>query len=170
MFRQVAFVSLVCFGLAGCDVFESPKTEIEQQYLAQHPQLRQAIDAIRTQGVDAVAKTAEQGSVAACVAENLANDPLGSLATVEGALQESANLTDLLASINELTSQEITLEQIPDLLRQGADTLNYVRTLLQEYELVELKTQAQLLVQNTQQKSADIGSHLRQVIGQCEQP
>ncbi|WP_462174398.1 hypothetical protein [Pseudoalteromonas xiamenensis] len=168
MKHRLLLASGCLLALSGCDVFQTANNKLEQQYLDQHPELQAAISTIRENGLNAVAKTAEKGSVASCVATKLESDPLGSLATVEGALQDSANLTDLFSAIAELSSQEISLDQIPNLLRQGAETLNYLRTLLSQYELAELKTKVTDFVDHTQIQSADVGSHLRNLIAQCE--
>ncbi|MFC3033747.1 hypothetical protein ACFOEE_14580 [Pseudoalteromonas fenneropenaei] len=154
--------------LSGCDVIVSNKSQLETQYLEQHQELQTVISEIRAKGLDAVAKTAEQGTLAACVANKLDADPMGALIEVEGALQDSANLSELVANIADLSNQEISLEQLPNLLRQGADTVSYLRTLLAQYDLAELKAQAAALLADTQNKSADIGSHLRQIIDTCK--
>ncbi|MCF6435959.1 hypothetical protein [Pseudoalteromonas sp. MMG022] len=159
--------TLWCLSLSGCDLFENSKVAIEQQYLAQHQELQRAVEGIRQQGLNTFSASAEKGSVAACVAKQLEMDPMGSLIVVEGALQDSANLADLINTIENLTEQEVNLESIPNLLRQGADTLSYLRTLLSTYELQDLQQQAHELLLDGQTQSQNIGEHLRGLVEQC---
>ncbi|WP_105167040.1 hypothetical protein [Pseudoalteromonas sp. T1lg23B] len=167
MHKPFLFPVILCFTLSGCDFFNDSKVTVEQQYLAQHQELKQAVEGIRQQGLDAFSATVEKGSVAACVTKQLEMDPMGELIAVEGALQDSANLADLINTIEGLTDQEISLERIPDLLRQGADTLNYLRTLLNSYELSDLQKQAHQLLEDGQTQSQNIGQHLRSLVEQC---
>ncbi|AQS39619.1 hypothetical protein Sps_04534 [Shewanella psychrophila] len=52
--------------LSGCGFFESDdKQQLEQAWLAKDQQLAEVIEQIRTQGVDAVAASAQVGSVSA---------------------------------------------------------------------------------------------------------
>jgi hypothetical protein len=168
MIKKILIVSALSLSLTACDFFESSKARVEQQYLAENVELKQAIETIREQGLSVVAQSAEQGDFAACVAKQLNGDPMGALIEVEGALQDSANLSDLLNTISGLTEQEISLESIPQLLQQGADTVNYLRTLLGQYDLAELKTQVTELVENGHTKSQDIGQHLRGLVENCQ--
>ncbi|TMP65010.1 hypothetical protein CWC05_24240, partial [Pseudoalteromonas ruthenica] len=87
---------------------------------------------------------------------------------VEGALQDSADLSKLAETIGGLSNQEISLENIPKLLQQGADTVNYLRTLLGEYDLSELQDKVSHLLQDGQSQSQDIGEHLRGLVEQCQ--
>ena len=168
MKKTLTLAALLTVSLFGCDVFESSKAQIEQQYLSENQELKTAIDAIREQGLQAVATSAENGSVAACVAKNLDSDPMGALIEVEGALQDSADLAGLVETINSLTEQELSLETIGKLLQHGAETVDYLKTLLSQYELSELQTQLTHLLEQGQNKTQDVGQHLRELIEQCK--
>ncbi|TMP82857.1 hypothetical protein CWB73_03220 [Pseudoalteromonas phenolica] len=168
MKKTLTLAALLTVSLFGCDVFESSKAQIEQQYLSENQELKAAIDAIREQGLQAVATSAESGSVAACVAKNLDSDPMGALIEVEGALQDSADLAGLVETINSLTEQELSLETIGKLLQHGAETVDYLKTLLSQYELSELQTQLTHLLEQGQNKTQDVGQHLRELIEQCK--
>ncbi|CAH9059736.1 hypothetical protein PSECIP111951_03052 [Pseudoalteromonas holothuriae] len=168
MQKALIFSSFLCLNVTGCDVFESSKSQIEAQYLSQHQELKTAIETIREHGLDNISATAKSGSVAACVATQLEGDPMGALIAVEGALQDSVSLENFASTIESLSEQEISLESIPQLLRQGADTVNYLRTLLSNYELSELQQQSKQLMQDSYNKSQSIGEHLRMLIEQCE--
>ena len=168
MKKTLTLAALLTVSLFGCDVFESSKAQIEQQYLSENQELKAAIDAIREQGLQAVATSAENGSVAACVAKNLDSDPMGALIEVEGALQDSADLAGLVETINSLTKQELSLETIGKLLQHGAETVDYLKTLLSQYELSELQTQLTHLLEQGQNKTQDVGQHLRELIEQCK--
>ncbi|TMN86613.1 hypothetical protein CWB72_19245 [Pseudoalteromonas phenolica] len=168
MKKTLTLAALLTVSLFGCDVFESSKAQIEQQYLSENQELKAAIDAIREQGLQAVATSAENGSVAACVAKNLDSDPMGALIEVEGALQDSADLAGLVETINSLTEQELSLETIGKLLQHGAETVDYLKTLLSQYELSELQTQLTHLLEQGQNKTQDVGQHLRELIEQCK--
>ena len=168
MKKTLTLAALLTVSLFGCDVFESSKAQIEQQYLSENQELKAAIDAIREQGLQAVATSAENGSVAACVAKNLDSDPMGALIEVEGALQDSADLAGLVVTINSLTEQELSLETIGKLLQHGAETVDYLKTLLSQYELSELQTQLTHLLEQGQNKTQDVGQHLRELIEQCK--
>lgn len=168
MKKTLTLAALLTVSLFGCDVFESSKAQIEQQYLSENQELKTAIDAIREQGLQAVATSAESGSVAACVAKNLDSDPMGALIEVEGALQDSADLAGLVETINSLTKQELSLETIGKLLQHGAETVDYLKTLLSQYELSELQTQLTHLLEQGQNKTQDVGQHLRELIEQCK--
>ncbi|CAM4010184.1 hypothetical protein [Pseudoalteromonas byunsanensis] len=167
MQKSFIFPALLCVSLSGCDFFVDSKVKVEQQYLAQHQELKQAVEDIREQGLDAVSAAAEKGSVAACVTKQLEMDPMGKLIAVEGALQDSANLAALINTIEDLTAQELSLESIPGLLRQGSDTLSYLRTLLSTYELSDLQQQTHQLLKDGKTQSQNIGEHLRNLIEQC---
>jgi hypothetical protein len=168
MKKTLLFIGVFTASLSGCDVFENSKTQIEQQYLSENQELKAAIETIREQGLEAVAASAEKGSVAACVAKNLDADPMGALVEVEGALQDSADLAGLVETINSLTEQELSIETIGQLLQHGADTVDYLKTLLSEYELSELQTQLTSLLEQGQNKTQDVGQHLRELIEQCQ--
>ncbi|MEI5639245.1 MULTISPECIES: hypothetical protein [unclassified Pseudoalteromonas] len=168
MIKQTFFALLVTAAATGCDALQDSKAQLEQDYLSQHQQLQQAITQIREQGIASVKASAETGSVAACVAKQLDADPMGALATVEGALQDNANLGDILAAVENLSTQEISLDQLPELIQQGADTVRYLKTLLSEYDLSELKQQAADLLATGEAKSEDVGAHLRTLIESCQ--
>ncbi|WP_404390606.1 hypothetical protein [Pseudoalteromonas phenolica] len=168
MKKTLLFIGVFTASLSGCDVFENSKAQIEQQYLSENQELKAAIETIREQGLEAVAASAEKGSVAACVAKNLDADPMGALVEVEGALQDSADLAGLVETINSLTEQELSIETIGQLLQHGADTVDYLKTLLSEYELSELQSQLTSLLEQGQNKTQDVGQHLRELIEQCQ--
>lgn len=168
MKKTLLFIGVFTASLSGCDVFENSKAQIEQQYLSENQELKAAIETIREQGLEAVAASAEKGSVAACVAKNLDADPMGALVEVEGALQDSADLAGLVETINSLTEQELSIETIGQLLQHGADTVDYLKTLLSEYELSELQSQLTSLLEQGQNKTQDVGQHLRELIEQCK--
>jgi hypothetical protein len=168
MKKALFFAGIFTVSLTGCDVFESSKAQIEQQYLSENQELKAAIEAIREQGLQAVAASAEKGSIAACVATSLDADPMGALVEVEGALQDSADLAGLVDTINNLSEQELSLETIGQLLQNGAETVDYLKTLLGEYELAELQTQLTNLLEQGQNKTQDVGQHLRELIEQCQ--
>ena len=168
MKKTLLFIGVFTASLSGCDVFENSKAQIEQQYLSENQELKAVIETIREQGLEAVAASAEKGSVAACVAKNLDADPMGALVEVEGALQDSADLAGLVETINSLTEQELSIETIGQLLQHGAETVDYLKTLLSEYELSELQTQLTSLLEQGQNKTQDVGQHLRELIEQCQ--
>jgi phosphoribosylformylglycinamidine (FGAM) synthase-like enzyme len=168
MKKTLTLAALLTVSLFGCDVFESSKAQIEQQYLSENQELKAAIDAIREQGLQTVATSAESGSVAACVTKNLKSDPMGALIEVESVLQDSAGLEGLVETINSLTEQELSLETIGKLIQHGAEKAEYLKTLLSQYELSELQTQLTHLLEQGQKKSQDIGQHLRELIEICK--
>ncbi|MBD1581463.1 hypothetical protein [Pseudoalteromonas sp. S16_S37] len=160
--------TLLCFGTAGCDLFEHSKSQVEEHYLSQHQGLKTAIEKIREQGLESTLMTAKEGSMLACVARNIERDPFGPLITVEGSLQESAKLIDFSETIDSLTEQELSFESLPQIIRLETDTLNYLSTLLDSYDLRTLQHQTSVLMQNGLDKSQDLGSHLRGLVEQCE--
>jgi hypothetical protein len=165
--KKVFFISsFLLLSLTGCDVFESSKNTIEQEYLSQNSDLKQIIKDIREQGLSAYKTTTQQGSMAACVAKQLDADPMGALIEVEGVLKDSADLSTLAKTIESLPDQSLSLDSIPNLLQQGADTVNYLRTLLSEYDLSELQEKIGQSIDSGQ--SQDIGAHLRGLVEQCQ--
>lgn len=154
--------------LTACDVFEDSKNAVEQQYLSEHQAISEVITQIRAHGLNAIETGKASSSVAQCIVSKLEADPMGRLIELEGTLQESANIADLINSMSQLTEQEISLASIPDLLNQGANTLSYLRHLLKTYELTELKAQISELLDEGKNTSQDIGAHLRGIIEQCE--
>lgn len=169
MLKKTLLVTLISGSLlTGCDSFEDPKAKLEQAYLAEHQELEAVVSQIREQGLNAVAKTAETGSLAACVAGKLDADPMGALVEIEGALQESVDLAQLVESISQLSEQEITLNNLSDMLQQGTDALAYVKHLLENSSVNELKQQLSDSLNNAQSTSQDIGSMLRSHLESCE--
>ncbi|WP_052262699.1 hypothetical protein [Pseudoalteromonas luteoviolacea] len=167
MKRIAILLGLSAFFTTGCDVFENSKAQIEAQYLAENQELQAVIEQIREQGLEAMAKSAQAGTMASCVASKLDGDPMGALVEVEGALQDGASVAELANSIASLTDQEISLESIPELLKAGAETVTYLKTLLSTYDLAELQTQFSTMLEQGQTKTEDIGTHLRGLIEQC---
>ena len=111
------------------------KQQLEQAWLAKDQQLQQAVEQIRTQGLEAVASGAEAGTVASCVATTLVADPVGRLISVEGALVESAKVSQLLADLQQVMEQDVSLEQMAGLLQRGADAAVYAKTLIEQHRL-----------------------------------
>ncbi len=81
-------------------------------------QLATVVQQIRERGLDTVLAQAEAGSVSACVATKLNADPLGKLISVEGALAESAKVTQLLADLEQLLQQDFSFEQLATTLEK----------------------------------------------------
>jgi hydroxymethylpyrimidine pyrophosphatase-like HAD family hydrolase len=168
---QQFFVPLgLAFSLSGCDFLgEDLKAKQEQEWLAQHQQLNAAVKLIREQGLDTVVATAEAGSVAACVASKLAADPVGQLVTVEGALVETAKITQLVADVQQLLEQEIDLMQVSNLLKQGAELATYASTLLTQQGLEQaLATLKQMALESQGIAQENLGGHLQKVMESCE--
>ena len=90
------------------------------------------------------------------------------LIEVEGALQDSIDLSELLATLSNLSEQELSLESLPDLIRQGTDAITYVKHMLSQYDASEIQQQANELISNGQTKTKDLGEHLRSLVEQCE--
>jgi len=168
---QKLFIPLgLAFSLSGCDFLgDNAKVKLEQEWLAQHRQLDDVVKLIREQGLDTVVATAEAGSVAACVASKLAADPVGQLVTVEGALVETAKITQLLADVQQLLEQEIDLMQLSNLLKQGAELTTYASTLLSQQGLEQaLATLKQMALQSQGLAQENLGGHLQGVMESCE--
>ena len=108
MIKQTWFALLVTAAVTGCDALQDSKAQLEEDYLSQHQQLQHAIEQIREQGIASVKASAETGSVAACVASQLDADPMGALATVEGALQDNANLGDIFWRWKTIDARDLT--------------------------------------------------------------
>ena len=168
MKKRYLLISSLAFVLSACDVVEDPKKALERQYFSEHQALQQVIEDIRSEGLSAVKQGAEAGSVAACVATKLDADPMGALIEVEGALQDSIDLSELLATLSNLSEQELSLESLPDLIRQGTDAITYVKHMLSQYDASEIQQQANELISNGQTKTKDLGEHLRSLVEQCE--
>lgn len=154
--------------LTACDLAEDPKKALERQYFAEHQELQEVIEAIRAQGIEAVKQGSEAGSVAACVAGKLDADPMGALVEVEGALQDSMDLSQFIETLSNLSEQELSLESLPDLIRQGGDVLTYVKHMLSQYDVAEIQQQTSELIANGKTKTQDLGQHLRSLVEQCE--
>ncbi len=156
--------------LGGCGYFGADeKQQLEQAWLAKEPQLQQVVEQIRSQGLDVVAKSAAAGSVSACVAEKLTQDPLGKLVNVEGALVESAQVAALLGDLQKLMEQEIGFDQVASLLQKGVDVAAYAKSLVEqqgvEQAMQSLKDMALASEQFAQQ---DLGAHFQQLLAQCK--
>ncbi|MFY8350391.1 hypothetical protein AAEU29_07630 [Pseudoalteromonas sp. SSM20] len=168
MKKNLLLIAIFGSTLTACDLAEDPKKALERQYFSEHQELQQVIEDIRTEGLSAVKQGAEAGTVAACVASKLDADPMGALIEVEGALQDSIDLSELLATLSNLSEQELSLESLPDLIRQGTDALTYVKHMLEQYDVNEIQQQAAELIANGQTKTKDLGQHLRSLVEQCE--
>ena len=160
----------VLVAMTGCGYLgEDPKNAQEQQWLMQDPEMAKAIAQIREQGLQAVAQSAESGTVAACVAKNLAADPMGKLISVEGALVESAQVAKLLADMEQLFSEEISLNTVTSMLEQGADVAAYAKTLISQQGFEQAMQTLTTLAQQTQNfATQDLGGHLQEVISSCK--
>ena len=116
--------------LSGCGYFGGDeKQQLEQAWLAKDPQLQQVVEQIRANGLDVVAQSAAAGTVSACVAEKLSQDPLGKLVNVEGSLVESAKVAELLGDLQKVMEQDISFDQVASLLQKGADAAAYAKAL-----------------------------------------
>lgn len=156
----LSFFLTSCGYLAGDE-----KQQLEQAWLAKDQQLQQVVEQIRSQGLDAVAKSAEAGSVASCVATRLAADPVGPLISVEGALVESAKVSQLLADLQQVMEQDLSLEQMAALLQRGADAAAYAKTLIEQQGLEQaLQSLKQMVVASQQFAQQDLGAHLQQLL------
>lgn len=168
MKKTFLLVTFVSVALTACDFAEDPKKALERQYFAEHQELKNVIEEIRTQGLDAVKQSAETGTIAACVASKLDADPVGALVEVEGALQDSMDLSQFVETLSNLSEQELSLESLPELIRQGSDVLTYVKHMLSQYDVAEIQQQANQLIASSKSKTQDLGEHLRSLVEQCE--
>jgi|GEM_PF-974641 ribosomal protein S16 len=171
MRRHFMLPATLAFFLASCGYLESnPKVELEQQWLQQDAQLQAVVEQIRTQGIATVQQSAEAGTLAACVAQRLSVDPVGALINVEGALVESAKVAQLLADVNNILQQEISIDQLASVLQQGADAAAYAQSLIEsqgvEQALATLKT---MVTQSQQFAQQDLGAHFKTVLNDCKQ-
>ncbi|QYJ74476.1 hypothetical protein [Shewanella sp. FJAT-52076] len=170
MTQKILTLALGALLMSGCGWFGGDeKAAMEQAWLARNAELQQAIEQIRAEGLDAVVMSAEAGSVAACVANKLADDPLGELVKVEGALVESARVAELLANVQSMMEQEFDLQNAAALLQQGADVAAYAKTLI-EQEGLEGASQTLARMASEAQAFAgqDLGQHFKTLIGSCE--
>jgi len=165
----IALVFVV--SLSGCGFFESDdKQLLEQTWLAKDQQLKEVIEQIRAQGVDAVAASAQVGSLSACVAQELSEDPFADLMQVEGALVESAKVSELLAGIESFMEQEFSLDQVSSLLQKGADAAAYARTLIDQQGLEQALDSLQQMAQAGKEYAGeDLGGHFKQILSACKQ-
>ncbi len=112
---------------------------------------------------------AEAGSVSACVATKLSADPLGKLISVEGALAESAKITQLLADLEQLLQQDFSFEQLASTLEKGAHAAAYAKTLLEQQGLEQaLLTLKQMVQASKALAQQDLGAHLQQLLQSCQ--
>lgn len=159
----LSFLLTSCGYLAGDE-----KQQLEQAWLAKDQQLQQVVEQIRTQGLEAVATSAEAGTVASCVAATLAADPLGRLISVEGALVESARVSQLLADVQQVMQQDVSLEQVAALLQRGADAAVYAKTLIEQQGVEQaLQTLKQMVIASQQFAQQNLGVHLQQLLASC---
>ena len=162
---------LMSFLLTSCGYLsEEPQQQAEQSWLAQDEQLNAAINQIREQGLNAVVASTEAGSVAACVAQNLQADPLGALVTVEGALAESAQIATLLNDLQGFMSEELTLEQMSELLQKSAKAAAYAQELISQQGVEQaLQTLKNMATASQSFATEDLGGHLKRVLKACSQ-
>jgi len=162
---------LMSFLVTSCGYLsEDPQQLAEQSWLAQDEQLNAAINQIRDQGISAVAASAEAGSVAACVAQNLQADPLGSLVTVEGALAESAQIATLLNDLQGFLQEDISLEQMSELLQKSAKAAAYAKEIISQQGVEQaLQSLNNMATASQSYATEDLGGHLKQVLKACSQ-
>ena len=156
--------------LGGCGYFGGDeKQQLEQAWLAQDPQLQQVVEQIRSRGLDVVAQSAAAGTVSACVTEKLMQDPLGKLVNVEGALVESAKVTELLGDLQKLMEQEVSFEQVASLLQKGADAAVYAKSLIEQQGLDQaMQSLKQMALASEQFAQQDLGAHFQQLLLECK--
>ncbi|WP_338326858.1 hypothetical protein [Shewanella algae] len=165
------FSALALGTLSGCGWFAADeKAQLEQQWLAKDQELQQAIEQIRSQGLNAINRSAEVSSVTACVAEKLSLDPLGELIQVDGVLAEPARVSELLGQMQQLLEQGFSFENAAALLNKGADLAAYVSTLIESQGIDKaLADVEQLLKNGTDIKDQQLGGHLQTLLNQCRQ-
>ncbi|GIU16869.1 lipoprotein [Shewanella colwelliana] len=163
-------VGTALLSLSACGFIGDDKAKIEQEWLEQDQQLKSVIEQIRTQGIDVVARSAQAGSISACVANGLSDDPLGQLVSVEGALVESAQITDLMSQLQGTLEQDVSIEQVINLLQQGADLAAYGKALVDQQGLEQaLQTLDQLAQSGGQWASEDLDAHFQQLLLTCRE-
>lgn len=162
---------LMSFLLTSCGYLsEDPQQQAEQSWLAQDEQLNAAINQIREHGINAVIASAEAGSVASCVAQNLQADPLGVLVTVEGALAESTQIATLLNDLQGLLQEDLTLEQMSELLQKSAKAAAYAKEMISQQGIEQaLQNLKNMTTASQAYASQDLGGHLQQVLKACSQ-
>lgn len=170
--RVVALGSCLATGvlLSGCGFFGADeKQQAEALWLAKNEQLKLAIEAVRSEGIDAVIKGAETGSVSACVAAKLSQDPLGELVSVEGALAEPAQVAELIGSVQKLLQQDVSFEQVASLLQKGADAASYAKALIEQQGVTgAIASMQQMAVASEQFATQDLGDHFQQLLLGCQ--
>ncbi|ACK47412.1 hypothetical protein [Shewanella baltica] len=156
--------------LSGCGYFGGDeKQQLEQAWLAQDPQLQQVVEQIRANGLDVVAQSAAAGTVSACVAEKLSQDPLGKLVNVEGSLVESAKVAELLGDLQKVMEQDISFDQVASLLQKGADAAAYAKSLIEQQGLDQaLQSLKQMATASEQFAQQDLGAHFQQLLLECK--
>jgi hypothetical protein len=156
--------------LSGCGFFGADeKQQAEALWLAKDEQLKSAIEAVRSEGIDAVIKSAETGSVSACVAAKLSQDPLGELVSVEGALAESAQVAELIGSVQKLLEQDVSFEQVASLLQKGADAASYAKALIEQQGVTgAIASMQQMAMASEQFATQDLGGHFQQLLLECQ--
>lgn len=165
---RALFSGIALFLLTSCGYFsENKQQQAEQALLASDEQVAAAIALIREKGLDAVVASAEAGSTAACVAGRLAQDPMGKLITVEGALAESSRIADLLADIEKVMQTEPSLEQMAGLLQQGAAAARYASQLVKEQGVEGALNTLQTMA-SAKLGEQGLGEHLQLVLASCK--
>ena len=169
-FKTVMVPVALAIGLSGCGYFGGDeKQQLEQAWLAKNEQLQQVIEQIRSQGIQAVASGADAGSVAACVASKLEIDPVGELVNVEGALVESAKVSELLSELEGLMEQDFSLENMSNLLQKGADAAAYAQQIIADQGIEKgLAHIEQMATASEEFASQDLGAHFQQLLTECQ--
>lgn len=167
---RVLFGAMSLFLLTSCGYLaQDAQSKAEQEFLQKDQQVADVIEQIRTQGIEAVAKSAEAGSVAACVASRLATDPVGKLVTVEGALTEGARITELMAQLEQMLQSEPTLADLGNILEQGAAAARYASQLIRdlgfEGALAAIK---QMAAEKNPLGQTALGEHFQLLIASCQ--
>ncbi|MCK8044443.1 hypothetical protein MSG37_06070 [Shewanella sp. 1CM18E] len=169
-FKTVMVPVALAVGLSGCGYFGGDeKQQLEQAWLAKDEQLQQVIEQIRSQGIAAVAKGADAGSVAACVAGKLEMDPLGELVNVEGALVESAKVAELMSELEGLMEQDFSLENMSSLMQKGADAAAYAKQIIADQGIEKgLEHLQKMATASEEFASQDLGAHFQQLLSECQ--
>lgn len=149
---------------------ENPQQQAEQSWLSQDAELNNAITQIREHGISAVMASAEAGSVAACVAQNLNADPLGDFVNVEGALAETTQIATLLTDLQGLLAEDMNFEQMSELLQKSAQAATYAAQMIEQQGVEQALQSLQTMVANSKNfATEDLGSHLQQLLKACNQ-
>jgi len=168
--RNILAPVILMIGLTGCGYIEADdKQQLERAWLANNEQLQQVIEQIRSQGIEAVAKGAAIGSVAACVANKLESDPLGDLINVEGSLVESEAISDLMNELQELMDQDFSFEQMTSLLQKGADATVYAKQIIADQGVEKGMQYIQQMAESSHEfATQDLGGHFQQILRECQ--